>query len=112
MQQHPHHESPDLPAAPATVDRPPRYFAALRAFDLATREACALTADLHDLIGLHAIGTSMQRFVGIAAECGDAPEVALRRVKTVLRCYERTHGREHATLVRCAIATYYAHEHS
>jgi hypothetical protein len=107
VQQHSHHE----PAiAPAIVDRPPRYFSALRAFDLATREACALTPDLHDLIGLHAIGTSLQRFVAIAAECGDAPEVALRRVKTVLRCYERNHGREHAMLVRSAIATYYAHQ--
>ena len=88
-------------------DRPPRYLATLRAFEQAVREACAMTPDLHDLIGEQSIEAPMLAFVRVAADAGEAPETVLRRVKGVLRPYERTHDRQFASLVRQAIGSYF-----
>ena len=88
-------------------DRPPRYIATLRAFETAAREACAMHPDLHDLIGRQTIEPAMCAFVRVAAEAREAPEVVLRRVKSVLRAYGRQHDREHAELVKRAIVVYY-----
>ena len=91
-------------------DRPPRYLATLRAFELAAREACAMSLDLHDLIGVQSIEAPMLAFVRAAAAAGDAPELVLRKVKHVLRAYERAHDRECASLVSEAIASYFGPE--
>lgn len=87
-------------------DRPPRYVATLRHFEMAVREAIAMHPDLHDLIGLQSIDAAMRAFVRTAAP-HEPPEVVLRRVKGVLRCYERHHYVEHEELVRRAIVAYY-----
>ena len=63
--------------------------------------------DLHDLIGLQSIDAPMRAFVRMAALAHEEPEVVLRRVKSVLRTYERCHGREHGELVSRAIVAYY-----
>lgn len=88
-------------------ERPPRYLATLRAFEQAVRDACAMTPDLHDLIGVQSIEAPMLAFVRVAADAGDAPEAVLRRVKGVLRPYEREHDRQCVALVREAIASYF-----
>lgn len=87
-------------------DRPPRYVATLRSFEMAVREAIAMHPDLHDLIGLQSIDAAMRAFVRTAAP-HEPPEVVLRRVKGVLRGYERHHHVEHEELVRRAIVAYY-----
>lgn len=93
--------------ATGAPDRPPRYIATLRAFEQATREACAMHPDLHDLIGMQTVDPAMRAFVAAAASAREEPEVVLRRVKSVLRSYERAHHREHAELVKRAIIAYY-----
>ena len=89
-------------------DRPPRFVATLRAFETAVREAIAMHPDLHDLIGLQSVDAAMRAFVRTAAP-HEPPEVVLRRVKAVLRGYERHHHVEHAELVKRAIVAYYGH---
>jgi hypothetical protein len=93
--------------SPFAGDRPPRYLATLRAFEQAVREACAMSPDLHDLIGEQSIEAPMLAFVRVAADAGEAPETVLRRVKGVLRPYERAHDRQFEALVREAIASYF-----
>jgi hypothetical protein len=96
-----------LPADSFAAERPPRYIATLRAFEMAAREACAMHPDLHDLIGLQSVDAPMRAFVRTAAESHEPPEIVLRRVKSVLRSYERHHHIEHAELVKRAIVAYY-----
>lgn len=64
-------------------------------------------SDLHDLIGLQSVDAPMRAFVRAAAEAHEPPEIVLRRVKSVLRSYERYHHLEHAELVKRAIVAYY-----
>lgn len=66
-----------------------------------------MSADLRDLIGEQSIEVPMLAFVRIAADAGEQPEVVLRRVKAVLRSYERVHDRQYSSLVSGAIAAYY-----
>jgi hypothetical protein len=102
----PQHHGPSADQV-ASTERSPRYIATLRGFETAVREACAMHPDLHDLIGIQSIDAPMRAFVRAAAEAREEPEVVLRRVKSVLRTYERHHDREHAELVKRAIVAYY-----